>query len=62
MARMMRNNSWIKVTGTYGTDYTGDFRSRSKKQARAEIDEFFEEIEQEHEQRNSVTQDPHTPE
>lgn len=46
MAKMMRSRSWVVVSRTYGTDYSGDFRSRSKREARALIEEAQEEIDE----------------
>lgn len=41
----MRSKSWVVVSRTYGTDYSGDFRARSKRQTQSLIDEAQEEIE-----------------
>lgn len=46
MADMMRSRSWVVVSRTYGTDYSGDFRARSKREAQALVDEAREEIEE----------------
>jgi hypothetical protein len=46
MADMMRSRSWVIVSRTYGTGYSGDFRARSKREARALIEEAQEEIEE----------------
>lgn len=47
----MRSRSWVVVSPTYGTDYSGDFRARSKREARALIEEAQEEIEEDEERR-----------
>lgn len=46
MGSMMRDHSWVKVSNTYGADYSGDFRARSKREARSEIDSYAEDIAQ----------------
>jgi hypothetical protein len=46
MARMMRDDDWVIVSPTYATEYSGGFRARDKRRAKAEIDDCFEEIDQ----------------
>jgi hypothetical protein len=46
MADMMRSRSWVVASRTYGTDYSGDYRARSKREAQALIEESQEDIEE----------------
>jgi len=48
---MMRNRSWIIVSKTYGTDFSGDFRARSRREGRELLNEWEEEIAEEAEAR-----------
>lgn len=44
MAKMMRRRSWVKVTNTYGADYSGDFRGRDQDEFKQLVAEWSDEI------------------
>lgn len=44
MAKMMRRRSWVKVTNTYGADYSGDFRGRDQAEFKQLVAEWSDEI------------------
>lgn len=46
MARMMRRQSWVKATNTYGADYSGSFRGRDRREARDLVAEWSDEIDE----------------
>lgn len=46
MANMMRSRSWVKVTNTYGADYSGSFRGRDRREAQELVAEWSDEIDE----------------
>lgn len=44
MAKMMRSRSWVKVTNTYGADYSGSFRGRDRREVQQLVAEWSDEI------------------
>jgi hypothetical protein len=46
---MMRSRSWIKVTTTYGADYSGNFRGRDRLEAQQLVEDWADEINEDRE-------------
>ena len=46
MARMMRIRSWVKVSNTYGADYSGSFRGRDRREHESLVAEWSDEIDE----------------
>lgn len=51
MAKMMRSRSWVKVSNTYGTEYSGSFRGRDQTEEKRLIAEWEEEAEADRQRR-----------
>jgi hypothetical protein len=43
---MLRSRSWVKVTNTYGIDYSGSFRGRDRREAQELAAEWSDEIDE----------------
>lgn len=46
MAKMMRRRSWVQVSNTYGTDYSGSFRGRDRRETQRLLTEWSDEIDE----------------
>lgn len=55
MANMMRSRSWVKVSNTYGADYSGSFRGRDRRAVQQLVAEWSEEIDEDREIRELWT-------